>query len=66
MKWYEYRDRKTGELVWWTQRDKLGNCFEIRELLFSRRLRLFVNEVAKKDYDALIEAQRAARAEWVD
>ena len=31
MKWYEYRNPKSGEIKWWTQRDKNGVCFEVRE-----------------------------------
>lgn len=64
MKWYEYRDIKTGELTWWTQRDRNGNCFEIRRLLISKKFRLFVNEIAKQDFCSLDDAQAAAKALW--
>ena len=29
LKWYENVNAGTGKRFWWTQRDKLGNCFEI-------------------------------------
>lgn len=64
MKWYENRNPFTGETRWWTQRDKEGNCFEIRKAPGSNRLRLFVNDFEKSSHDTLIEAQRAAAPLW--
>lgn len=64
MKWYEYRNPYTGETRWWTQRDKNGNCFEIRKAQASNQLRLFVNETYKSTHDTLIEAQRVAAPLW--
>lgn len=63
--WYESKD-PDGKSYWWTQRDKNGNCFEIRQLFLSKRFRLFVNEIIRSDHDSLIDAQRAVRDFWVE
>lgn len=66
MKWYNSRDTENGNIYWWTQRDKNGNCFEIRQLFLSKRFRLFVNEIKSSDHDSLNDAQKAARDLWVE
>lgn len=66
IKWYEYYDFKTCERVWYTQRDKNGNCFEIRKLQIPACFRLFINDSVKKDYDTLAEAQQVVIAEWAN
>lgn len=60
MKFYEVRNPYTGEHRWWTQRDKSGNCFEIKKLQQSNRFRLYVNDFVESDYETLIQAQEAA------
>lgn len=66
IKWYNSRDAENGTIYWWTQRDRNGNSFEIRQRLLSKRFRLFANEIKRSDHDSLIEAQRAARDLWVE
>ena len=61
MKWYETK-RPGGETFWWTQRDKAGNCFEIRFLRFKEKFRLYVDEMPViRLFDSLPEAQAAVK-----
>ena len=66
IKWYESRETEGGAVYWWTQRDKNGNCYEIRRMSVLNQFRLFVNEIKRSDHNSLADAQRAARDSWVE
>ena len=63
LKWYENVNAGTGKRFWWTQRDKLGNCFEIYGTT-EKKFVLFVNGAANSEYGALTDAQKAATHMW--
>ena len=66
IKWYEYRCERTKELVWWTQRSKNTNCFEIRKAPGKNEFNFFINEIWKAKFNDLIEAQKTASEIWAD
>lgn len=61
MKWYEYRDRRTQQDVWWTQRDANGVCWEIRREPYSTAFKLYRCGDFVSPWGTLDEAMKAAR-----
>lgn len=63
IKWYCNRDFKTGEYVYWTQRDAKGVCFEIRTS-YGKPCRLYVCEEFHGQFAELSVAQKIAENMW--
>ena len=59
MKWYEYRNMETKEMVWWTQRDANGICWEVRRSQGSDDFRLYKCEDHIKNYHNITDAMNA-------
>lgn len=59
MKWYETWDYKTKKPYWWTQRNNLGFCFEIR--ISENKFELYLGEHEKllSKHETLQEAMDA-------
>ena len=62
--WHQYRHEETKEHIWWTERDRKTNCFEIRKPNGENKFSLFVNDMFRKNYNDLIPAMKAAEALW--
>lgn len=63
IKWYQNRDLRTGEYVYWTQRDANGVCFEIR-VSCNKPCRFYICEEFKGNYEKIDEAQKIAESMW--
>lgn len=61
MKWYEYKDRRTLQDVWWTQRDANGVCWEVRHDPGSSTFKLYRCDSYVSSHGTLAEAMAAAR-----
>lgn len=61
MKWYEYKDRRTQQDVWWTQRDANGVCWEIRHAQGSSFFKLYRCGSYVSSWETLDDAMKAAK-----
>lgn len=61
MKWYEYRNMETKEMIWWTQRDANGICWEVRRSQGSDDFRLYRCEDHIGNYHNITDAMNAAQ-----
>ena len=64
LKLYETYDFRKKETYWWTQRDRNTNCYEIRKLSISKKFCLYINEIAKEEFDTFNEAERRIKELW--
>lgn len=61
VKWYDYKDRRNKQDVWWTQRDANGVCWEIRHEPYSSTFKLYRCGSYVSSWGTLDEAMKAAR-----
>lgn len=63
-KLYEYRNERTKDTIWWTQRDENNNCFKIRKPQGENVFRLYENDIFKSRFETLNEAEKEIKRKW--